>query len=83
VLREFFLRESAALSHLRHENIIRLIEQGSTEGVGSWLVLEYAPGGSLEEVHVRARFDDARKIVDLLRSCASALSYAHLAGVIH
>ena len=83
VLREFFLRESAALSRLRHENIIRLIEQGSTEGVGSWLVLEYAPGGSLEEAHVRARFDDARKVVDLLLSCASALSYAHLAGVIH
>lgn len=83
VLREFFLRETAALSRLRHENIIRLLEQGSTEGIGSWLVLEYAPGGSLQDPHVRARCSEPGAVVRLLLQCASALSYAHLAGVIH
>ncbi|MET0399834.1 MAG: AAA domain-containing protein [Longimicrobiaceae bacterium] len=82
-LREFFLRETAALSRLRHENIIRLLDHGTTEGVGSWLVLEYAWGGSLEDPSVRARYGDEPAVVRLLRACASALSHAHLSGVIH
>jgi len=83
VLREFFLRETAALSRLRHENIIQLLDQGTTEGVGSWLVLEYAPGGSLEDPHVRGRCSGAASTARLMLQCASALSFAHLAGVIH
>lgn len=82
-VREFFLRETAALSRLRHENIIRLLDQGTTDSVGSWLVLEYAWGGSLENPGVRAKYADEPAIVRLLRACASALSHAHLSGVIH
>src|SRR5207247_8233572 len=83
VLREFFDRETAALSVLRHNNIIRLLDYGRDPAVGPFLVLEYAAGGSLADDLVRARYAAESRLSHLILSCAEALSLAHQENIIH
>lgn len=83
VLREFFERETEILRRIRHPNIIRLLDFGTTGGVGSWLVLEFAPGGSLADAAAQQRLRAADDLTRLLADCCGALLHAHLAGVVH
>jgi hypothetical protein len=81
--REFFERETAALSRTRHPNIIELKDSGFEPNVGYWLVLEYAGGGSLEQESVRARFRSPAELSRLLLVCAKALLHAHCEHILH
>lgn len=83
VLQEFFEREVAVLSVVRHSNVIRLLDHGLTPDGQPWLVLEYAEGGSLGEVKNRARFRTEPGITRLLQKCTAGLLQAHLEGVLH
>ena len=47
---EGFLDEARTLARLRHPHIVRLLDFGVQEGT-SFLVMEYAPGGTLRQLH--------------------------------
>jgi tetratricopeptide (TPR) repeat protein len=75
-----WLREGRSFSLLRHENVVRLYDVGEA---GGWLylVLEYVPGGTLNE-----RLDApyaARDAARLLESIAGAVEAIHGAGLLH
>jgi len=83
LLREFYEREIRSLSLLRHPNIIRLLQFGEDPGIGRWIALEYASGGSLGDLLSRARHREEAALLNLLLGCARGLQQAHLQQVIH
>ncbi|MBK8046904.1 MAG: serine/threonine protein kinase [Anaerolineales bacterium] len=77
-----FQREARAAGNLLHPNIVRIIDAGHDEE-RYYIVMDYLPGGTLGDF-LRAQrpvtVDDALRIGTQL---ATALDYAHRAGVIH
>ncbi|MCW2975992.1 MAG: serine/threonine protein kinase [Actinomycetia bacterium] len=77
-----FEREARAVASLGHPNITQLYDYGEEEG-RPFMVLEYLPGGTLEE-HLRAGRplpdEDTRRISAEL---AAGLAHAHARGVVH
>jgi serine/threonine-protein kinase len=77
-----FEREARSAAALAHPNICALYGYGETEG-RPFMVLEYLPGGSLEERLTPGRplpDDETRRIaVDI----AAGLAHAHQRGLVH
>jgi serine/threonine-protein kinase len=77
-----FEREARAVASLGHPNITQLYDYGEENG-RPYMVLEYLPGGTLEE-HLQSGKPlpdlDARRIAAEL---AAGLAHAHARGVVH
>jgi serine/threonine-protein kinase len=79
---ERFLREIEVCSHLSHPHILPLHDAG--EAVGRlFYVMPYVEGGSLRQRLQRERQLGLDDMLVIVRAVASALDYAHAAGVIH
>ncbi len=81
--RQRFLQEAQAQARLSHPYIVEvkdLIEEDS----GAYLVMDYMPGGSLEEVIAKSPGPvDPDWALPRMRQALSALDFAHQRGVIH
>lgn len=81
--RERFERETRSLLQLEHPHVVKVLDLGSHRGV-PYTVLQYLPGGSLED-----RLRDAggrlppQRVGLWLPSIAQALDFVHARGVIH
>ena len=84
--RERFRREAEALARLQHPNILQVFETGDfPSAVGPdvpYLVLEYAPGGTLAG-RVRERPLAPREAARLVLDLGLAVQYAHERGILH
>ncbi len=78
---ERFLREARAVAALQHQNICQLYDILETDD-RIVLVIPYIKGGSLAEKLHQRKFS-LEKSIRLVRILASAMAYAHEAGVIH
>jgi len=79
---ERFHREAQHVARLSHRNILALIQPARDER-GDYLVLEWAPGGSLQQrIKEHGPFALA-ELIELARRIGSALAYAHEHGMIH
>ncbi|OQA42232.1 MAG: Serine/threonine-protein kinase PknH [Chloroflexi bacterium ADurb.Bin325] len=83
---ERFRREIRFVAGLRHPHIVQVYDFGVADG-SLYMVMEYLPGGNLEErlANLRSRqqtlpLAEAARILDAL---ADALDYAHGHGAIH
>jgi serine/threonine protein kinase len=80
--RTMFFDEARILAHLTHPHVVQLLAAGETD-TGSYLVLEYVPGGSIERWIERGRNSGKalpRQVaLRLLLDVADALSYVHQA----
>ena len=83
LIRERFRREAQAMSRLRHENIVSVIDFGTTREGLMFLVLEYVDGESLEQLIEREGPLDHERVVDITQQIARGLSVAHEHGYIH
>ena len=77
-----FLNEAQTLVRLAHPRIIRLLDYGVQEQT-PFLVMEYAPGGTLRERHPRGERLPLSTAVAYVRQVAEALQYAHNERLIH
>jgi peptide/nickel transport system substrate-binding protein len=77
-----FHNEARTIAHLIHPNIVRVLEYGVESGV-PYLVMDYAPGGTLRERHPKGSILPLSVIVSYVRQVASALQYAHTQKLIH
>ena len=77
-----FQRESDALRHLDHPNIVKLIDTFRDEDF-EYIVMEYVYGGSLFERLNREGRLPLRQALTLAAQIADALDHAHSQGVIH
>lgn len=79
---EDFLTEARTLARLRHPHIVRVLDFGLQEGI-PFLVLDYAPGGTLRKLHPKGTRLPLETVVSYVRQVASALQYAHEQRLIH
>jgi predicted ATPase/DNA-binding NarL/FixJ family response regulator len=77
-----FLAEARLLANLVHPHIVRLIDFG-VEGETPYLVMDYASGGNLGELHPAGSIVPLSRVVTYVSASASALQYAHRERVIH
>jgi len=76
-----FLTE-ARISHLRHPNIVQVLDFG-VEKRTPFIVMEYAPDGTLRQRHPKGTRVSLPTIVTYVKQIASALQYAHEERLIH
>ena len=78
-----FKREARFAASLEHPNIVGVFDYGEAAG-RPYLVLEYLPGGTLEELLTQAEgpVDDERTAA-IARDVAAGLAHAHGRGIIH
>ncbi len=79
---EKFLVEARTIARLSHPNIVPVLEFG-IENTTPFLVMSYAPYGSLRQRHPRGSLLAPLTIVSYVEQVATALQYAHDRQVIH
>ena len=79
---EQFRIEARTIANLEHPNIVRVLEFG-VEGKTPYLVLNYAPNGTLRDRHPKGERLPLSTIVSYVKQVADALQYAHDEKVIH
>jgi WD40 repeat protein/serine/threonine protein kinase len=77
-----FLAEAQTLGHLRHPHIVRVLEFSVERGMPV-LVMDYAPGGTLRQLHPAGMRLDLQTVINYINQVSSALQYAHNHNIIH
>ena len=77
-----FLAQVRIASAFNHPHIIRILEFGEQNGT-LFLVMDYAPNGSLRELHPRGTQLPLSTIVAYVKQIADALQYIHDQNMIH
>ena len=79
---KLFLAEASLAGKLSHPHLVAIYDAVSDED-GSYLVMEYVPGGTLEPHTLPAQLLTISSIVEIIFKCCKALDYAHRHGIIH
>ncbi len=79
---EWFLKEARTIARLIHPNIVRVLDFGVQDGM-PFLVLDYAPNGTLRQTYPRGQQLPLPLIVSCINQVAEALQYAHDEKFIH
>lgn len=77
-----FRDEAKTIAHLDHPNILRVLEYGEEQGL-PFLVMTYAPDGTLRHRHLQGVQLPLTTVVAYVKQVAHALQYAHDQKVIH
>jgi serine/threonine protein kinase len=77
-----FLKEARTVAALDHAHIISVLDCG-VDGHTPFLVMKYAPGGTLRQRYPRGSRLSSDKIVHYVTQIADALQYAHDKKIIH
>jgi serine/threonine protein kinase len=77
-----FEREARAAAALAHPNITQLYDYGDADG-RPYMVLEYLPGGTLEDRLANGRRLDDAETQTVAAGMAAGLAHAHDRGLVH
>lgn len=80
--RKLFLTEASLAGKLAHPHIVAIYDAVADES-GSYLVMEYVDGTTLERYTRHDQLLPVERIVEIAYKCARALDYASRQGVIH
>ena len=78
-----FEREVESTTRLAHLSIVAIHGSGRTADGTPYLVMEYLPGLTLDELIECDGPLSAARVIQLLRQACAALRHAHAAGIIH
>ena len=79
---EQFRLEARTIAHLEHPHIVRILDFG-IEGKTPFLVMSYAPNGTLRQRHPKGAVLPVMTMVSYVKQIADALQYAHDEKLIH
>lgn len=79
---ENFLLEARTIAHLVHPHIVRVLDFG-IENRTPFLVMDYAPGGTIRALHPKNTRLPLDVVSSYLRQVADALQYAHQQKIVH
>ncbi len=79
---EQFRQEARTIAHLEHPHIVRLLDFG-VEGTTPYLIMSYAPNGTMRERHPKGTRLPLEQVVVYVKQIAQALQYAHDRKIIH
>lgn len=77
-----FLHEARTLARLEHPHIVRVLDFGLQDAT-PFLVMHYAPHGSLRQRHPKGSILPLDSIVAYIKEIAAALQHAHEQKLIH
>jgi WD40 repeat protein len=77
-----FRQEAQTIASLKHPNIIRLFDFSDQQDM-PYLVMDYAPNGSLGTRHAKGERVPLPTVVQYVTQIANALQYAHGMHIIH
>jgi serine/threonine protein kinase len=77
-----FLSEAQIIAQLTHPHIVRVLDFG-VENMTPFLVMDYAPHGTLRQRHPRGTTLPLPLIVSYVKQVAGALQYAHDRRLVH
>ncbi len=80
--KQSFLEEARTIAHLKHPSIVRILEYDVVDTI-PFLVMEYAPNGTLRQYHPKGTVLPLASIVPYVRQVAAALQHAHDQKLIH
>ncbi len=80
--RNEFRKEARTIANLQHPNIVRVLDFGVENGI-PFLVLEYAPNGTMLNRHARGSKVPFQYIISYSKQITSALQYAHDRKIVH
>src|SRR5438094_5426068 len=73
---EHFQQEAETIARLAHPSIVRVFDFDVQDGV-PFLVMDYAPNGSLRQRYPKGKLVPIPQIVSTVKQVAAALQYAH------
>ncbi len=79
---QVFLTEARTIANLSHRNIVQVLEFGVEQDT-PFLVMTYAPNGTLRHRHPNGSRLSLSEAVSYIRQVADALQYAHYRKIIH
>lgn len=79
---KLFLTEASLAGKLSHPHIAAIYDAVANEE-GTYLVMEYVPGTTLEPYTKPEALLDIKRIIEIGFKCCKALEYAHQHGIIH
>lgn len=83
LLREFFIRETEALSQLKHAGIVSIYDWGFDETESKyWLSLEFIDGYTLDE-KIKNSGGLGEIAIEVMLEILDAVAFAHSKGIIH
>lgn len=81
---EIFMREARAAGRLSHPGIVTIHDAlEDTESKNNYIVMEFIPGRTLENILLYGPPLSTEKSLDIVRQIAEALDYAHQQQIIH
>jgi len=79
---ERFLSEAQTMAALKHPHIIGCLDFGIEHNI-PYIVMDYAPGGTLRDLHPEGDLVPLDSVVASIEQVADALQYAHDQGIMH
>src|SRR5260370_17580430 len=79
---EKFLKEAQTVAALKHLHILRVLDFGM-ENSTPFLVMEYAPGGTLRKKHPRGSMVPLLTVISYVKQIALALQYVHGKNIVY
>jgi len=79
---EQFRSEAQTVAQLEHPHIVRVLDFG-IEGTTPFLVMSYAPNGTLRIRHPKGSFLPLALVISYVQQMATALQYAHSHKLVH
>src|SRR5215471_9447198 len=79
---EHFQQEAETIATLVHPGIVRVFDFDVQDGI-PFLVMDYAPNGSLRQRYPRGKLVPLPQIISCVKQVAAALQYAHDKKYIH
>src|ERR1051326_2339981 len=80
--RTAFLSEAQVMARLIHAHIVRILEGSIEQGI-PFLVMDYAPNGTLKDRHTPGEQLTPETVLAYVKDVAGALHYAHQEHLIH
>ncbi len=80
--RSAFLSEAQVMARLIHPHIVRILEGSIEQGI-PFLVMDYAPNGTLRDRHPAGERLAPQRVLGYVRQIAAALDHAHQEQLIH
>ncbi len=77
-----FEQEAQTVAHLKHPHIVRVLDY-DVVGNTPFLVMDYAPGGTLRQRHPKGTILPLTTIISYVKQIADALQFAHDQHIIH
>ncbi|GAC1347784.1 MAG: hypothetical protein NVSMB27_13960 [Ktedonobacteraceae bacterium] len=79
---EHFRAEARTIARLKHPHIVSVLDFGM-KGRIPFIVMDYAPSGSLRTLHPKGTHVPLQTVVSYVKQIATALQYAHDQKLIH